>query len=63
MRNKTLLNELLNWLDAQNITSENIGTIRRRCFMPWDSRWNSIVRDETAKRENTKLSPSPSRKL
>jgi hypothetical protein len=43
--------ELLAYLDGQHINNENIGMIRRQCFVPWDSEWNSIVRDETAKRE------------
>lgn len=44
--------ELINWLNKQTITSDNIGEIRRSCFVPWDSEWNGIVRDETAIREN-----------
>lgn len=43
--------ELITYLDSQNITSENIGGIRRACFVPWDSAWNAFVRDETARRE------------
>lgn len=43
--------ELTDWLDQQTITSDNIGEIRRRLFMPWSSPWNAIVRDETAARE------------
>ena len=46
-----LHSELCAWLDSRRITSENIGDYRRACFMPWDSRWNAIVRDETAARE------------
>ena len=46
--------ELYRWLDEKAITSENIGDIRRRLFMPWSSQWNSLVRDETAERENKK---------
>lgn len=46
-----LLDELFNYLDQQEITSTNIGDIRRECFMPWDSRWNGIVREQTAARE------------
>lgn len=42
---------LCRWLDGQFIYSENIGSIRRRLLMPWDCEWNSMVRDETAKRE------------
>lgn len=45
--------ELRRWLDEQTITSENIGEIRRRCFMPWGSAWNALVRDETAEREKS----------
>ena len=43
--------ELRRWLDEQTITSDNIGDIRRRCFMPFPSAWNALVRDETAERE------------
>ena len=52
--------ELTDWLDTQTITSDNIGGIRRLCFVPWDSKWNGIVRDETAARENkTAKNPEP----
>jgi hypothetical protein len=44
--------ELRRHLDGLQVTSENIGDTRRKLFVPWNSRWNSIVRDETAKREN-----------
>lgn len=47
----TLHQELIKWLDIQIITSENIGDIRRMAFVPWDSAWNGLVRDETAQRE------------
>lgn len=47
--------ELIAWLDTQKINSDNIGEIRRSLFVPWDSKWNGIVRDETAAREK----PSP----
>lgn len=47
----TLVEQLKKWLDIQSITSNTIGNIRRQCCVPWDSEWNSIVRDETAKRE------------
>jgi hypothetical protein len=46
-----LINELRTYLDTQVITGDNIGDIRRQCFMPWSSEWNGIVRDETAQRE------------
>ena len=46
-----LKEELIKWLDTQVITQDNIGDIRRACFVPWDSKWNEIVRDETATRE------------
>lgn len=49
--------ELKRWLDEQSITSDNIGAIRARLTMPWTSRWNAIVRDETAKREQGKPVP------
>lgn len=48
---KTLKQELIEWLDTQIITSENIGDLRRLLQMPWNSEWNSFVRDETATRE------------
>lgn len=51
-----LVSELRSWLDLQDIDGDTIGSIRRACFVPWDSKWNSIVRDETAKREK---SPPP----
>ena len=55
-----LMDELRAYLDQQTITGENIGDIRRSCFVPWDSRWNGIVRDETAKRETrVEAVPSP----
>lgn len=47
--------ELCHWLDQQPVTSENIGALRRMCFVPWDSRWNAIVREQTAVRENKRL--------
>ena len=47
-----LQQELADYLDGQPITSANIGGVRRLCFVPWDSEWNKIVRDETAAREN-----------
>lgn len=43
--------ELSTYLDTLEITSENVGDIRRSIFVPWDSEWNALVRDETAKRE------------
>lgn len=43
--------ELCVYLDTQDIHGDNIGDIRRDCFVPWDSQWNGIVRDETAERE------------
>lgn len=52
MSDDTLKTELRKWLDTQDITGDNIGDIRRQCFVPWDSAWNSLVRDETAAREN-----------
>lgn len=42
------------YLDELKITSDNIGDIRRSLMMPWNCHWNSIVRDETATRENLK---------
>lgn len=45
--------ELRQWLNSQDIHGDNIGSIRRQCFMPWDCSWNALVRDETAKREKS----------
>lgn len=50
-----MVNDLKTYLDTLVITSDNIGDIRRQCFVPWDSKWNGIVRDETAKRERPTL--------
>lgn len=47
-----LRHELCIYLDTLIITDDNIGDIRRQCFVPWDSAWNGIVRDETAAREH-----------
>ena len=49
--------ELTRYLDSIDIHSDNIGDIRRACFVPWDSPWNSLVRDETAARERTPKPP------
>lgn len=46
-----LVEELRAYLDALLIDGSNISEIRRSCFVPWESQWNSIVRDETAQRE------------
>lgn len=54
--------EFINWLLHQNITPENIGNIRRQCFMPYDCSWNAFVRDETAARENTALNSAKGEK-
>ena len=45
--------ELRQWLNLQDINGDTIGSIRRQCFVPWDSPWNGLVRDETAAREKT----------
>lgn len=45
--------ELRSWLNKQDITSINIGAIRRACFVPWGSNWNALVRDETSAREKS----------
>jgi len=50
---RVMPSELRAWLDQKTITSENIGDIRRQCFMPWGSGWNALVRDETAAREKS----------
>jgi hypothetical protein len=50
-RNAILRQELRVYLDTLTITGDNIGDIRRQCFVPWDSAWNAWVRDETASRE------------
>jgi hypothetical protein len=46
-----LVSELVHYLDGLRITSDNIGQIRRECFVSWSSAYNGIVRDETAARE------------
>lgn len=46
-----LIAGLQTFLDGQEVTSENIGDLRRRLLVPWDSHWNMVVRDETASRE------------
>jgi hypothetical protein len=45
--------QMTTYLDSLDITSDNIGDIRRSLFMPFDCNWNSWVRDETAKRERS----------
>lgn len=49
--NVYLLREMQAYLGRLTITGDNIGDIRRSLFMPFDSSWNGLVRDETAKRE------------
>lgn len=51
MKRCDLHGEFLTWLNQHEITAENIGDIRRCCFVPWNSSWNSIVREETARRQ------------
>lgn len=46
-----MIQELVTYLDSQSITEDNIGQIRRACFVPWDSEWNAIVRVETGRVE------------
>lgn len=48
------LDEMTDWLDTLEITSDNIGDIRRALFLPHDCPWNEWVRMETADRENNK---------
>lgn len=55
--NLYLKHELAAYLDGLVITGENIGDIRRSCFVPWDSAWNGIVREETASRERRSHDP------
>jgi hypothetical protein len=50
-----MVSELRAYLDSLTITSDNIGNIRRSLFVPWESPWNGIVRDETAARERPSL--------
>ena len=52
---RALRQELCDHLDSLNITSENIGEVRRSLFLPFQTSWNGLVRDETAKRENATL--------
>ncbi len=44
--------ELKLYLQGIKITSNDIGDIRRRLFVPWDSKWNGLVRILTAELEN-----------
>lgn len=44
--------KLRQYLDGIEVTSQNIGEVRRRLFHPWECAWNGIVRDETAVSEN-----------
>ena len=55
---RALRQELRDHLDSLNITSENIGSIRRSLFLPFQTSWNGLVRDETAARENANLTPA-----
>ena len=50
-RDADLRREMRVYLDAQVITGDTIGDIRRSLFVPWESAWNGWVRDETAARE------------
>jgi hypothetical protein len=55
VKHRELKKELIAFLDDKStppITRKNIGKIRRRLFMPWNSEWNAIVREETAARES-----------
>jgi len=44
--------ELKNYLSSIKVTSDNIGDIRRSLFVPWNSKWNGLVRDVSAELEN-----------
>lgn len=46
--------ELRVYLDTLDITSENIGEIRRSLFKDYMNGWNALVREMTAERENLK---------
>lgn len=46
--------ELAAYVSAQEITQDNIGTIRRSLFMPFDCEWNGWVRDLTAANERSR---------
>lgn len=48
---RVLIDQLRHYLDSKTIDRDNIGAFRERLFMPFNTVWNSIVRDETAKRE------------
>lgn len=52
MKTEQLKEEAIIWLDTQKINSENIGAIRWGLMMPFESEWNSFIREETAIREN-----------
>lgn len=43
--------DLFNYLDGLDITSDNIADIRKSLCLPFDCKWNAIVRDQTAARE------------
>ncbi len=44
----TLRDELRRYLSTMVVHRDNIGRIRCDLFMPFDSVWNGLVRDETA---------------
>ena len=56
-----LLKELSTYLDTLFITGDNIGQIRASLFMPWESEWNGLVRDETARREISSVGGVPTK--
>jgi hypothetical protein len=53
IKESPLYPELIRWLDDQHVTSNSIGSIRRRVLLPWNTEWNEIVRAETAAREHS----------
>jgi hypothetical protein len=53
IKSSPLYAELIRWLDQRHITSDSIGSIRRRVLLPWASEWNEIVRQETKAREHS----------
>jgi hypothetical protein len=60
-RDAEMLRELRVYLDTQHIDGDNIGSLRRALFVPWQSQWNGWVRDETASRELSASSQSGER--
>jgi hypothetical protein len=48
-----LMRSMEAYLDTIRITPKNIGRIREKLFLPFDTAWNAAVRDMTAARERS----------